>query len=67
MISLWFRKRNIVGKLGPLGNTLAELIVRWGGGGWGQPHSHKTSLSVTFSLCCSLNAVVLVLWFVLNL
>lgn len=32
MISLWFRKRNIVGKLGPLGNTLAELIVRWGGG-----------------------------------
>lgn len=62
MNSLWFRKRNIVGKLGPLGNILAELIV-----GGGQPHSHKTLLFVTFSLRCSLNAVVLVVWLVLNL
>lgn len=61
-IFLWFGKRNVGGKPEPPGNTPAELDLV------GElPHSLKTSLLVTCSLCGGLNAAVLVFWFVLNL
>lgn len=61
IISLWFGKRNVVDRPGPLRDSWAELNVMLG-----QPGSRKTSSSVTFNLCGSLNAVPVVR-FVLNL